>query len=133
MYGSFHLFFFFRFPHFRLQPTVQPRSQHIPSPPSTLVSRVSAYDNLESRRDLADDLDESAEDDEETVLSEPWDVSRFGDTLIMDCGSESTIKVGGDAILDTEDDETVFETPKKPRSLINRKSFKDRLDPLLCK
>lgn len=95
-------------------------------------------DTLRSKRhyDSGSVIDDN--EDAQTIFSEPWDSSRWENLLLEPAAweenvSESTIRVSGEPVLNTDDDDTVLETPKKPRSVSRGKSFKERLDPLLCK
>ncbi|KAL1138494.1 hypothetical protein AAG570_008557, partial [Ranatra chinensis] len=77
-------------------------------------SRVSAYDNVTNNRanGASTQSHASDNDDTQTVFSEPWDSSRWENLL---------------------ERENNWQRGDERTSIVRTKSFKERLDPLLCK
>lgn len=124
-----------RFPALRLSPEVVSHNLH-PGISSALDSRMSSYDNVEGRNHQNHCASQiSDNDDTQTVFSEPWDSSRW-ESLLRPVGDDSAVQVAGATpLLGPEEDDTVYETnvTANGNHVSRSKSFKERLDPLLCK
>ena len=119
----------------RLSPEIVSHNIH-PGVSSPLDSRMSSYDNVEGRNHQNHCSSQiSDNDDTQTVFSEPWDSSRW-ESLLHPDGGDSTIQVAGATpLLGPEEDDTVCETnvtANGSHHVSRSKSFKERLDPLLC-
>lgn len=126
------------------------------SSPQSESCRMSSYDNVEGLMNnghyvkSAGSSSQASDEDTHTVFSEPWDSSRW-ETLLMQKGSQqgehddtgemsatsSLVRLSGEPLIADEEDETLNQSlnPNDTRTpaLSRTKSFRDRMDPLLCK
>lgn len=121
------------------------------SSPQSEPCRISSYDNVEGLMNngyvkSAGSSSQASDEDTHTVFSEPWDSSRW-ETLLMQKGGQqgehedttemsatsSLVRLSGEPLIGDEEDETMNQNDTRTPALSRTKSFRDRMDPLLCK